>query len=97
MIIFLPKYVFFLGTGDRRRLFVHADNAKADMAKSSKQLLEDHSLGAAPYSLDLPTFAPNDFLLFGYVKGVFQEAKFYIVEELFEAMVQILGEFHLIH
>jgi histone-lysine N-methyltransferase SETMAR len=54
--------------GNKRRLLVHADNARPHTAKLSTQYFNENRMKSVPhppYSADL---APSDFSLFGYVK-----------------------------
>jgi histone-lysine N-methyltransferase SETMAR len=87
----LPEICALHFAGDRRKLFVHADNARSHVPTRLKQHMEDHSLRTAshpPYSSDL---APSDFFLFGYHKRTLQRSEFQSVEDLLEAVVRILN------
>jgi hypothetical protein len=53
---------------DRRKLVVHADNARAHTAQNCQTFCEENGLRLAPHSPYSPDLAPPDFFLFGYVK-----------------------------
>jgi histone-lysine N-methyltransferase SETMAR len=72
----LPEICALRDARDRRKLVVHADNARPHLAKRVKQYLEDTNLKSAlhaPYSSDL---ALSDFFLFGQVKRLLQGTEF---------------------
>jgi hypothetical protein len=65
---------------DRRKLVVHAGNARPHVAKKIKQYLEDNNLKNAPHAPYSPDFAPSDFFLFGHVKRLPQGTGFQTAE-----------------
>jgi hypothetical protein len=87
----LPEICAFRVAGDRRRLVVHADNARPHVSRKVKEYLEGQSLRTAPHPPYSPDLAPSDFFLFGYVKRMLQGSEFQATEELLEAVVTILN------
>jgi hypothetical protein len=85
----LPEICFLHGAGDRRRLVVHADNAKPHVAKRIKQFLHDHNLRTAPHPLYSQDLAASDLFLFGDVERLLQGAEFATAEEPLGSVVKI--------
>jgi transposase len=75
---------------DRRKLVIHADNARRHVSTRIKQYMEDDSLRTEPYPPYSPDLAPSDFF-FRYVKRSPQRSEFQHVEELWRAVVRILN------
>jgi hypothetical protein len=87
----LPEICTLHLAGDRRKLVVHAVNAKPHVSTRVKQYMEDHSLRMAPHPPYSADRVPSDFFLFGYVKKMLQGSEFQSVEELLEVIVRILN------
>ena len=87
----LPEICALRVAGDRRRLVVHADNARPHVSRKVKEYLEGQSLRTAPHPPYSPDLAPSDFFLFGDVKRMLQGSEFQATEELLEAVVAILN------
>jgi histone-lysine N-methyltransferase SETMAR len=68
----LPEIGALRVARDRRKLVVHADNAKPQVAKRVKQYLGENALRSAPHPPYSPDLAPRDFFPLGYVKGMLQ-------------------------
>jgi hypothetical protein len=77
--------------GDRNKLVIHADDARAHVSARVKQDMEEHGLRTAPHPSYSPVLAPSAFFLFGYVKRAIQGSEFQTVEELLAAVVGILN------
>jgi histone-lysine N-methyltransferase SETMAR len=75
---------------DRRKLIVHADNARAHTAQKCRFFCDENGLRLAPhppYSLNL---TPSDFFLFGYVKERLKGILFPSYEELLDAIGEVV-------
>jgi histone-lysine N-methyltransferase SETMAR len=57
----LPGICALRDASDRRKLAVHADNARSQVAKRVKQYLDDNSLKSAPHPPYSPDLTPSDF------------------------------------
>jgi hypothetical protein len=57
---------------DRRKLVVHADNARAHAAQKYRTFCEENELPLALHPPCSSNLAPSDFSLFGYVKERFK-------------------------
>jgi transposase len=88
----LPEICALRDARDRRKVVVHADNARPHVAKRVNQYLEDNNLKSAPHPPYSPDLAPNNFFLFGHVKRLLQGTEFQTAEELFDAVVRILAD-----
>jgi hypothetical protein len=55
--------------GDRRKLVIHADNARPHLSTRVGQYMEEHGLRTALHPPYFPDRAPRDFFPFGYVKS----------------------------
>jgi histone-lysine N-methyltransferase SETMAR len=76
---------------DRRRLVIHADNARPHTARKCRAICEGNRLRLVvhpPYSPDL---IPTDFFLFGHIKHCLQGITFPSREESFAAIHEIVG------
>jgi hypothetical protein len=76
----------------RRRLIIHADNARPHVAKLAQQFQEHNSVKRAPHQAYSPDLAPSDFSLFGYLKHVLAGQEFPDGEALLGAVNEILGD-----
>jgi histone-lysine N-methyltransferase SETMAR len=75
---------------NKRKLLVHANNARPHTAKSSAQCFNENRMKSAlhpPYSLEL---APSDFYLFGYVKKCLTGLSFQDTDQLLAAIEGVL-------
>jgi hypothetical protein len=75
---------------DRRKLVVHADNARAHAAQKCPPFCEENGLLLAPHLPYSRDFAPSDFFLFGYVKELLKEMLFPSYEELLDAIGEVV-------
>jgi hypothetical protein len=91
----IPEIGALCDARDRRKLVVHADNAKPHVGKRVKQYLDENGLRGAPYPLYSSDIAPSDFSLFGHVKRMLQETEFQTADKLPEVVVQILNDISL--
>jgi hypothetical protein len=73
-------------------LVIHADDAKPHIAKGVNQYRDHHNLWTPPHSPCSPDSAPVNFFLFGHVKRVLQQAEPQRLEELLDAVVQIVTD-----
>jgi hypothetical protein len=87
----LPEICALHIAGDRRKLEIHAKNARPYLSTRVKQYLEEYGLRTAQDPPYFPDLAPSDFFLFGHVKRALQGSEFQTVEELLAAMVGILN------
>jgi histone-lysine N-methyltransferase SETMAR len=74
-----------------RQLLLHADNARAHIARKCQAFYTENRLRPAvhpPYSPDL---APSDFFLFGHLKYLLQGAIFASCDQLFAASHEIVA------
>jgi transposase len=75
---------------DRRKLVVHADNARAHTAQKCRTFCEENGLRLAPHPPYSPDLAPSDFFLFGYVKERLKGMVFPSYEELLDAVGEVV-------
>jgi histone-lysine N-methyltransferase SETMAR len=75
----------------RRKLIIHADNARPDVAKLTQQFQEHNSMKRAPHPAYSPDLAPSDFYLFGYLKQVLAGQELPDGESHLGAVNEILG------
>jgi transposase len=75
---------------DRRKLSVHADNARAHTAQKYRTFCEENGLRLAPHSPYSPDLSPSDFFLFGYVKERLKGIVFPSYEELLDAIGEVM-------
>jgi hypothetical protein len=71
---------------DRRKLVVHADNARAHAAQKYRTFCEENGLWLVPHPPCSPDLEPSDFFLFGYVKERLKGMVFPSSEELLNAI-----------
>lgn len=74
----------------RRKIWVHLDNARVHNSKLTSEKYDILVFKRTPhpaYSLDI---APSDFYLFGFLEEKFKGKKFNDINELFEAIQEIL-------
>jgi histone-lysine N-methyltransferase SETMAR len=76
---------------DRRKLVVHADNARAHTAHKCRTFCEENGLRLASHPPYSPDLAPSDFFLFGYVNEHFKGMVFLSYEELLDAIGEMVG------
>lgn len=76
--------------GSRRKLIIHADNARPHVATVTQQFLEHNAMKRAPHPAYSPDLAPSDFYLFGYVKQLLAGQEFPDGEALVGAINAIL-------
>jgi transposase len=88
----LPEICALRDARDRRKLMVHADNARPHVAKRIKQYLEDNNLKSAPHAPYSPDLAPSDFFLFGHMKRLLQGTEFQTAEEFLDEVVRTLAD-----
>jgi histone-lysine N-methyltransferase SETMAR len=74
---------------DRRKLVVHADNARAHTDQKYRTFWEENGLRRAPHPRYSPDLAPSDFLLFGYVKEHLKGMVFPSYHELLDAIGEV--------
>jgi hypothetical protein len=78
--------------GLERKLIVHADDPKFHTAKARLTFFEQNSLKMALYPLYSPDLATYDFFLFENVKKLLAWQSFADLDELFEALLEILRQ-----
>jgi histone-lysine N-methyltransferase SETMAR len=76
--------------GCKRKLIVHADNARPHVARQTIGFLEQNGMKRGPHPPYSPDLAPSDFYLFGYVKGCLAGNAFADADELLDAVQRIL-------
>ena len=74
----------------KRKLVVHADNAKPHTSRFTTLFMESNKLKIAPHPPYSPDIAPSDFFLFGYVKGKMEGCHFESRDEVIEKVTSIL-------
>jgi hypothetical protein len=57
---------------DRRRLVIHADNARSHTARQCRAFCEENRLRLAVHPPHSPDLAPSNFFLVGYIKHCLQ-------------------------
>lgn len=76
-----------LGSGfpdtNRKKLNVHADNARTHTSKTTIRYMETHGMKKVLHPAFLPDLAPSDFFLFRYVKKLLGGQSFTTRDELF--------------
>jgi histone-lysine N-methyltransferase SETMAR len=88
----LPEICALCDARDRRKLMVHAGNARPHVAKRVKQYLDGISLKSAPHPPYSPDLGPSDSFLFGHVKRLLQGTEFQTAEEVVDGVVRILAD-----
>jgi hypothetical protein len=73
-----------------RKLIVHTNKTRPDTARLSVEFFKDNGMKTTPHSPDSPGIAPSDFRFSGHVKGCLADRSFVDVEELFEAVREVL-------
>jgi transposase len=76
---------------DRKRLIIHADNAKPHTAPKCRAFCEENRLRLAVHPLYSPDLAPSDSFPFGHIKYCLQGIAFPSREELLAAIHEIVG------
>jgi hypothetical protein len=76
---------------DRRRLFIHADNAKPHTTRKCRAFCEEKRLHLAVHPLYSPGLVPSDLLLFGYIKHCPQGIVFPSHKGLLASIHEIVG------
>jgi hypothetical protein len=61
---------------NKRKLLVHADNARPHTAKSSTQYFNENRMKSAPHPPYSPDSKPSDLYLFEYVKRCLADLSF---------------------
>jgi histone-lysine N-methyltransferase SETMAR len=82
----LPQWRSIEAAGNKRRLLVHADNARPHPAKLSTQYFNENRFKSAPYPPNSPDLAPSDFYLFRYVKKCLAGLSFEDADEFLAAV-----------
>jgi hypothetical protein len=67
------------------------DNARTHLSQPSVDYIERHKFIRVLYSLYSPDAAPNDFYLFGCLKGRAAKCRGTTKEELFRTIIEILA------
>jgi hypothetical protein len=76
--------------GNKRKLLIHADNARSHTAKLSTQYFDESRTKSAPHPPSSPDLAPSDFYLFGYVKRCLAGLSFEDADRLLAAVEGVL-------
>jgi hypothetical protein len=68
----MPGLIQNITSNNRRKalevFFIHADNARPDNSKQSRECIQASKAKCLPHPVDRPDLAPSDFFLFGYLK-----------------------------
>jgi hypothetical protein len=72
--------------GNKRKLLVHADNARPHTAKLSTQYFNENQIKSAPDAPYFPDLGPSDFYLFGDVKRCLAGLSFEDADQLLAAV-----------
>jgi transposase len=78
--------------GGRRRLIIHADNARSHIAQKCQNFCRANGLRLASHQPYSPDLALSDFFLFPYVKHRLQRRIFPSGEELLKAIQEAVTE-----
>jgi hypothetical protein len=78
----LSQWCSIEAVGNKRKLLVHADNARRHTDKLSTQYFNENRMKSAPHPPHSPDLAPSDFYLFGYVKRCLTSLSFDDADQL---------------
>jgi histone-lysine N-methyltransferase SETMAR len=84
----LPKMAKQFRSKTRRKMILHADNARPHTAKSSIEFCAKLHLRVAPHPPYSPGLAPPDCFLFGYIKNKLKGLSFPSALHLHRAIKQ---------
>jgi histone-lysine N-methyltransferase SETMAR len=76
--------------GHKRKLLVHADDARPDATKLSTQYFNENQMKSTPHTPYSHDLAPSDFCLFGYVKRCLAGLSFEDVDQLLAVVEGVL-------
>jgi hypothetical protein len=76
--------------GNERKLLVHADNARPQIAMLSTQYFNENRMKSAPYPPYSPDLSLSDFYLFEYVKRCLASFSFEEADQLLVAVEGVL-------
>jgi transposase len=75
---------------DRRKLVVHADNARARTAQKCRAFCKENGLRLAPHPSYSPDLESSDFFLFAYIKERLNGMVFPSYEELLDVIGEVV-------
>ena len=75
----------------KRKIVIHADNARPHSAKTVKYFVDLNNMKVAPHPPYSPDIAPSDFYLFGYMKDQMKGESYESADELIHRVTEILN------
>jgi histone-lysine N-methyltransferase SETMAR len=86
----LSQWSSFGAAGNKRKLSIHADNARPHTAKLSTQYFNENRMKSVPHPPYSPDLAPSDFSLFEHVKRCLPSLSFKDADQLLVTVEGVL-------